>query len=92
VAMTARMYDELQVLWQKSNQDLSVKVFTMRIFRVSFYTACRIAGIPTGGNAARSGQIADSACRQNSRTYGNSNDLSLLNRKRRNAEKRGGNF
>ena len=50
VAMTARMYDELQALWQKSNQDLSAKVFTMRIFRVSFYTACRIAGIPTGGN------------------------------------------
>ena len=50
VAITARMYEELQALWNKSNQDLSAKVFTMKILRVSFYTACRIAGIPTGNN------------------------------------------
>lgn len=50
VMMTARMFDELQLLWQNSNKNLSAKVFSMRIFRVAFYTACRIAGIPTGGN------------------------------------------
>lgn len=50
IAMTKRMYEELNSLWGKSDKNLPDKVFTMKIFRVAFYTACRIAGIKTGGN------------------------------------------
>lgn len=50
VAMSKRMREELEALWNKSDKKLSDKVFNMKIFRVSFYTACRIAGIKTGGN------------------------------------------
>lgn len=49
VAMTQRLYDELLLLWEKSDKDLSASVFGFTIFRKSFQTACRIAGIKTGG-------------------------------------------
>ncbi|MBA3284347.1 MAG: site-specific integrase [Nitrosopumilus sp.] len=49
VAMTQRFYDELLVLWENSNKDLSVRVFPFTVFRKSFQTACKIAGIKTGG-------------------------------------------
>jgi len=49
VAMTKRLYDELLLLWEKSNKDLSGRVFLFMVFRKSFQTACKIAGIKTGG-------------------------------------------
>lgn len=49
VAMTQRLYNELSLLWEKSNRDLSERVFPFTVFRKSFQTACRIAGIKTGG-------------------------------------------
>ena len=49
VAMTKRLYDELLLLWEKSNKDLSGRVFPFTVFRQSFQTACKIAGIKTGG-------------------------------------------
>jgi integrase len=49
VAMTKRLYDELLLLWEKSNKDLSGRVFPFTVFRKSFQTACKIAGIKTGG-------------------------------------------
>jgi integrase len=49
VAMTQRLYNELLLLWEKSDKDLSARVFHFTVFRKSFQTACRIAGIKTGG-------------------------------------------
>ncbi len=49
VAMTSRLYDELSLLWENSSKDLSGRVFPFTVFRKSFQTACKIAGIKTGG-------------------------------------------
>jgi integrase len=49
VAMTQRLYDELLLLWAKSNKSLSIRVFPFTVFRKSFQTACKLAGIKTGG-------------------------------------------
>lgn len=50
VAITQRLYDELQVLWENSNGDLSAVVFGIRDnVRRSFSTALKIAGIKEGG-------------------------------------------
>lgn len=49
VAMTKRLHSELSTLWEKSNKDLMARVFPFTIFRKSFQTACKIAGIKTGG-------------------------------------------
>jgi integrase len=49
VGVTSRMYEELIQLWQNSNKDLSSRVFNMKVFRKSFATACKIAGIKVGG-------------------------------------------
>ncbi len=49
VAMTERLYNELLHLWNSSERDLSASVFKMKTFRKAFGTACRLAGIKTGG-------------------------------------------
>ena len=49
VAMTQLVFDELSELWEKSDKDLTGRVFKMKTFRKAFGTACRIAGIKTGG-------------------------------------------
>ena len=49
VAITQRLYVELVQLWNKSDKDLSAKVFGMKSFRKAFETACRKAGLKTGG-------------------------------------------
>jgi integrase len=49
VAMTERLYDELLQLWDNSEKELSASVFKMKTFRKAFETACRLAGIKTGG-------------------------------------------
>ncbi|HEX8288748.1 MAG TPA: tyrosine-type recombinase/integrase [Pyrinomonadaceae bacterium] len=49
VAMTQRLFDELSILWEKSNKDFSARVFPFKVFRKSFQTACKIAGIKSGG-------------------------------------------
>ncbi len=49
VAMTERLNEELLNLWNKSDKDLSASVFQMKSFRKAFGTACRLAGIKTGG-------------------------------------------
>jgi integrase len=49
IAMTQRLFDELLALWKKSDKNLSKRVFTFTVFRKSFQTACKIAGIKTGG-------------------------------------------
>lgn len=49
VAMTQRLHDEMLLLWEKSNRNLSARVFPFTVFRKSFQTACKIAGIKTGG-------------------------------------------
>jgi integrase len=49
VAMTQRLYDEFNHLWENSDKNLSSRVFSFTIFRKSFQTACRIAGIKAGG-------------------------------------------
>ncbi len=49
VAMTERLYCELLQLWNNSIKDLTTNVFQMKTFRKSFDTACRLAGIKTGG-------------------------------------------
>ncbi len=47
--MTQRLYDELLGLWEKSDKDLTERVFKTKTFRKAFGTACRIAGIKSGG-------------------------------------------
>ncbi len=47
--MTQLVFDELSELWEKSDKDLTGRVFKMKTFRKAFGTACRIAGIKTGG-------------------------------------------
>lgn len=49
VAMTERLYNELLQLWNSSEKDLTASVFQMKTFRKAFGTACRLAGIKTGG-------------------------------------------
>jgi len=49
VAITERLYNELLELWNNSKKDLSASVFQMKTFRKAFETACRLAGIKTGG-------------------------------------------
>lgn len=49
VAMTDRLYNELLQLWNNSEKDLLASVFKMKTFRKAFATACRLAGIKTGG-------------------------------------------
>jgi integrase len=50
VAMTQRLYDELQMLWANSNKDLLGRVFGVRDnVRNSFSSVCKAAGIKEGG-------------------------------------------
>ena len=49
VAMTDRLYNELLQMWNNSEKDLLASVFKMKTFRKAFGTACRLAGIKTGG-------------------------------------------
>jgi integrase len=47
--MTERLYRELFELWERSGKDLAENVFKMKTFRKSFDSACKKAGIKTGG-------------------------------------------
>ncbi len=50
VAITQSLYNELNVLWEKSDKNLDSLVFGIKDnVRKSFSTACRIAGIIEGG-------------------------------------------
>lgn len=50
VAMTQRLFDELQALWDKSNKDLNALVFGItNNVRRSFMSVCNTAGIKHGG-------------------------------------------
>lgn len=50
VAMTSRLYDELQRLWQESDKNLDSLVFGISDnVRKSFSSACKAAGIKEGG-------------------------------------------
>lgn len=48
VAMTSRVYNELQKLWEDSDKNLDSNVFKFSDVRKSFNVACEEAGIETG--------------------------------------------
>jgi integrase len=49
IALTKRFFNELLLLWEQSDKDLTSKVFKMKVFGQSFETACKVAGIKSGG-------------------------------------------
>jgi integrase len=49
VAMTERLFCELSELWKKSPKNLTENVFKLKTFRKSLASACKEAGIKTGG-------------------------------------------
>lgn len=48
VAMTERVYEELNAIWIRSNRVLDAPVFKMKTVSRAFESACHVAGIETG--------------------------------------------